>query len=354
MHAHTHDTEKVVSVGVVGAAGYAGIELLRWLSGHPGVSVDAVFASSRAGDALADQVPSMRGVFDLTLQDSSPETILGVGLDAVFLCTPHEVAADLTPPLLSAGLVVLDLSAAYRLKDAGAYPTHYGFEHPSASLLEQAVYALPELHAPEIAQANLLACPGCYPTSSIVPLAPLHAAGLLDGSFPVIIDSTSGVSGAGRKANERTSFCEVSQRPYGVFSHRHTPEIAQALPGAKVVFTPHLGPYERGIATTIHAQLAPGKTVEDVRGAWADTYADAPFVRVREPGDFPGVGDVAYTNFIDLCCAADEQGHLIVCSAIDNLAKGASGQAVQAFNLRFGFPETMGLLASGTQRGVIA
>ncbi|MFG0305504.1 MAG: N-acetyl-gamma-glutamyl-phosphate reductase [Phycisphaerales bacterium JB040] len=354
MGAHESQHGRVVSVGVVGAPGYSGVELLRWLARHPGVRVDAAFASSRAGESLASQAPSLRGVYALTLLDSEPETILSAGLEAVFLCTPHEVSAALAPSLLEAGVVVLDLSAAFRLREAGAYPVHYGFTHPSSGLLGEAVYALPELYASEIASADLLACPGCYPTSAILPVAPLLSGGLLDVASPIIIDSTSGVSGAGRKATERTSFCEVSQRPYGVFSHRHTPEIAQGLPGAKAVFTPHLGPFERGIATTIHARLAGGRSIADVYGAWSEAYADAPFVRVRETGDYPGVGDVVHTNFIDVCAASDSDGHLIVCSAIDNLVKGASGQAVQAFNLRFGFPETAGLLPGGAGLGVLA
>jgi N-acetyl-gamma-glutamyl-phosphate reductase len=333
-----------VSVGVVGAAGYAGIELLRLLAAHPGVAVNAVYGSSRAGAQLADHVPTLRGVYDLELLESDEATIVANGHDAVFLCTPHETSAGLTPALLAAGVVVVDLSAAFRLTDPAAYPTHYGFTHPSPELLDEAVYAMPETHRAAIASGNVLACPGCYPTSSILPVAPLLEAGLLDTSHAVIVDSTSGVSGAGRKAAESSSFCQVSQRPYGVFGHRHTPEITQELGGTKIVFTPHLGPFARGIATTIHAQLNPGVTLAQVYDAWNDAYREEPFVRVRETGDWPGVGDVVGTNMVDMAAACDESGHLIVCSAIDNLIKGASGQAVQAFNIRFGFPEVTALM----------
>lgn len=335
-----------ISVGVVGAAGYAGIELLRLLAAHHGVSVTAVYGSSRAGAKLADEAPALRGVFDLTLLPSDEETIVSHNHDAVFLCTPHETSASLTPALLAGGAVVLDVSAAFRLTDPSAYPTHYGFTHPSPELLDEAVYALPEVHRKGIATASVLACPGCYPTSAILPMVALVEAGLIDSSHPVVVDSTSGVSGAGRKAAENTSFCQVSQGPYGVFSHRHTPEIAQGLGGTKVVFTPHLGPYARGIATTIHAQLQPGVTLPRVYAAWETAYGAEPFVRVRESGDWPCVGDVAGTNFIDFAAASDDTGHLIVCSAIDNLIKGASGQALQAFNVRFGFEEGTALLPS--------
>jgi N-acetyl-gamma-glutamyl-phosphate reductase len=353
-------TTSTLSVAVVGAAGYSGAELVAMLAAHPEVSIVGVYGSgSRAGDeALSSVHPRLRGVADLPIEAADPAAIIASGAKAVFLCTPHEASEALAPALLDAGLVVLDLSASFRLRDPALYPAHYGFEHRHPSLLASAVYGLAELRPSELSGAHLIAVPGCYPTSVILPVRPLIDAGLV---LPrrVIVDSSSGVSGAGRTAAVKSLFCEVSMQPYGVLSHRHQPEMAQET-GADVLFTPHLGCWDRGILSTIHADLAPGATVHACRQALADRYAASAFVRVLPPGSWPSVAGVERTNFCDIGVGGcDRRGHLVITSAIDNLVKGAAGQALQCMNLRFGFPESMGLglsrhTAARTDAGALA
>ena len=262
----------------------------------------------------------------------------------MFLATPHEASHDLAPPLLERGVAVFDLSAAFRLPDPRDYPTHYGFEHRHPELLARAAYGLAELNAEAIAASDLVAMPGCYPTSVILPLRPLSDADLIDPASPVIVDATSGVSGAGRSPSPRTIFSEVSLEAYGVFSHRHEPEIA-THGAAEIVFTPHLAPFDRGILSTIHIPLRRGVDQAQLRETLEATYADAPFVRLLPAGEWPSVASVARTNFCDIGLAVHpKRPHAIVSSAIDNLVKGAAGQAVQCFNLRFGFDPAEALL----------
>lgn len=353
-------TTPTLSVAVVGAAGYSGAELVAMLAAHPEVSVVGVYGSgSRAGDeALSSVHPRLRGVADLPIEAAEPAAIIASGAKAVFLCTPHEASEALAPALLDAGLVVLDLSASFRLRDPALYPAHYGFEHRHPELLATAVYGLAELRQSALSGAQLIAVPGCYPTSVILPVRPLIDARLvLPGR--VIVDSSSGVSGAGRTAAVKSLFCEVSMQPYGVLSHRHQPEMAQET-GADVLFTPHLGCWDRGILSTIHADLAPGATVHACRQALADRYAASAFVRVLPAGSWPSVAGVERTNFCDIGVGGcDRRGHLVITSAIDNLVKGAAGQALQCMNLRFGFPESMGLglsrhTAASTDAGALA
>lgn len=333
---------------IVGAGGYSGAELVSILSRHAHAEVVGLFASARRekGDQAGkfdELFPRYRGVCDLAVQPVEIDAVMALKPDAVFLATPHEASVELAPKLLERGPVVLDLSAGYRLRDAALYPKHYGFEHSSSSLLSTAVYGLPELHRSQLAKANLIAVPGCYPTSAILALSPLVRAGLVKPGTRPIIDSASGVSGAGRGANVKNLFCEISMQPYGVLSHRHQPEI-DAYAGVRTVFTPHLGPFERGILATIHVELAAGWDSARVSEAYRAAYTREPFVRLCPAGVWPGVGDVRGTNYCDLGWAVDErEGHLIVVSAIDNLVKGAAGQAVQCFNIRMGFPETLGL-----------
>ncbi|CAG0982485.1 N-acetyl-gamma-glutamyl-phosphate reductase [Phycisphaerales bacterium] len=305
---------------------------------------------------FSDTFARFRGRIDLPVRATSIPDVLACEPDAVFLATPHEASVELARGLMHAkpGLVVLDLSAAFRLNDAAQYPRHYGFEHPHADMLSHAAYGLPELFRDRVAKADLIAVPGCYPTSAILPLAPLVKAGAVatrpDGR-PVrpIIDSTSGVSGAGRGLNLRSLFCEVHQQPYNVLKHRHQPEI-DAYAGLATLFTPHLGPFERGILSTIHVELAPGWDDVKVRGTWSAAYGREPFVRLCPPGVWPSVADVRGTNFCDIACAVDAAwNHLIIASAIDNLVKGAAGQAVQCMNARFGLPETAGLLSGARE-----
>lgn len=344
-----------IRVVIIGAGGYSGAELVSILLGHPSAEIVGLFASAKREESgkaalFSEAFGRFRGRLDLPVRATSVPEVLACKPDAVFLATPHEASVELSQALLAAGgPVVLDLSAAFRLKDAAQYPKHYGFEHPQPTLLERAVYGLPELFRGQIANANLIAVPGCYPTSAILPLAPLVKAGAIakrpDGrlSRPVI-DSTSGVSGAGRGLNLRSLFCEVHQQPYNVLKHRHQPEI-DAYTGSPTVFTPHLGPFERGILSTIHAELAAGWDEARVREIWAGAYGGEPFVRLCPAGVWPSVADVRGTNFCDIACAVDGAwGHLIIASAIDNLVKGAAGQAVQCMNARFGLPETAGLL----------
>ncbi|HYF14146.1 MAG TPA: N-acetyl-gamma-glutamyl-phosphate reductase [Phycisphaerales bacterium] len=342
-----------IPIAIVGASGYSGAELISILLGHPNARIVGLFGSGKsekAGGAapnLADSFPRFRGLLDLPIAASEPEAIKATGARAVFLCTPHEASMELAPALVERGLVVLDLSAAFRLKDAGAYDAFYGFAHTQRGLLERAVYGMPELFRERIANAALVAVPGCYPTSAILPLAPLANAGAIRPGTRPIIDATSGASGAGRKAEQRLLFAEVSQQAYGVLKHRHQPEI-DAYAGVRTVFTPHLGPYERGILATIHVELAQRWTGERARGVLTQIYAASRFVRLCPPGVWPAVNDVRGTNFCDIALASDDAaGHLVICSAIDNLTKGAAGQAVQCMNIRFGLDEATGLLAKG-------
>lgn len=344
----THPQRPSLSLAVVGAAGYTGAELISVLAAHPAAELRGLFGSDRRAESapVSSIHPRLRGVCDLPVSPASAEAILALDPDAVFLATPHEASHDLAPALVERGVVVFDLSAAFRLKDAAMYPKHYGFEHRHRELLRRAAYGLPEWFRAEIASAELVAVPGCYPTSAILPIAPLARAGAVEPGRAVIVDSVSGVSGAGRHATLTTSFCEVSLQPYNVLRHRHAPEI-EAYCGTSVVFTPHLAAFERGILSTIHVDLAPGWTGERAGAALRDAYADEPFVRLLPAGDWPSVAGVRGTNFCDIAWAGDDtRRHLILVSAIDNLVKGAAGQAVQCMNIRFGFPETTGLLRS--------
>jgi N-acetyl-gamma-glutamyl-phosphate reductase len=334
-----------IRVALVGAAGYAGAEAISMLLRHPHVELCGLFGSEgkSGGGAPIDAIhPRLRGWTGLCVQAASEPAIRACGPDAVMLATPHEASAALAPALCDAGIVVLDLSAAFRLKDASAYPVHYGFTHSHPALLATAAYGIAELNASAIASAALIAVPGCYPTSVVLALRPLAEAGLLV-QRTVIVDSTSGVSGAGRSPSLRSLFCEVSQSPYGVLSHRHQPEMAQET-GMDILFTPHIGPYDRGILSTIHASLSDGVTEGDVRSCLLSRYAHQPFMRVLPEGAWPSVGAVERTNFCDIQVAVDTgRGHLVACSAIDNLVKGAAGQAVQCLNIRFGLDQRIGI-----------
>jgi N-acetyl-gamma-glutamyl-phosphate reductase len=331
---------------VIGAGGYSGAEIVGLLLRHPGVKIGGLFGSSqRATSAVesdfASAFPSFRGLIDLPIRAASVDAILSDSPHMVFLATPHEASHDLAPQLCSAGVTVFDLSAAFRLTDEGAYPKHYSFRHHHSALLKHAVYGLAELNRREIEQAQLVAVPGCYPTSVILPVRPLVDAGLLTPK-PIIVDSTSGVSGAGRSPALRSLFCEVSQQPYGVFTHRHQPEMEQECK-TEVTFTPHLGPYPRGILSTVHATLTEGVSESDVRSVLRARYAAEPFIQLLPAKAWPSVGAVVGTNRCDIGFAVDEaRRHLILCSAIDNLLKGSAGQAVQCMNIRFGFDERTG------------
>ena len=342
--------ETPIRIAIVGAAGYTGAELASIAAAHPLVEVVALFASERASNAavrvMSDIFPRLRGVNDLPIHAATVEAIVACGAKVIFLATPHEVSAELAPALLAHGLIVIDLSAAFRLRDAAAYPAHYGFTHPASDLLAQAVYGLPELNRAALADADLIACAGCYPTSVILPLRPLMNAKLLNCSRPVIVDSASGVSGAGRGASMKNLFCEVSFQPYSPLQHRHQPEMRQET-GLYILFTPHLLPLDRGIVSTIHVELVPGVSESKVRETLAAHYAGEPFIRLLDAGVWSSIAAVERTNYCDISLMVDAaHNHLVIASSIDNLVKGAAGQAVQCMNIRMGYAQTLGLLPS--------
>lgn len=341
-----------IKTAIVGASGYSGMELLRLLLGHPGVELAAVTSRQEAGKALGDVFPRFRRApgADLAFMEPEPDAIAATGAQVAFLALPHGVAAEIARALLERGLRVIDLSADFRLRDAAVYEEFYGHAHPAPDLLAEAVYGLPEIRAEEIKAARLIASPGCYPTSILLPLLPLLRGKLIDPAT-IVANSMSGVSGAGRKADVSLLFCECNEsaRAYGVPKHRHLSEIEQELSiasGETVVisFIPHLIPVNAGIATTTTAKLREGVTPEAAGAALEAAYAGKPFVRLLGKGGCADTKNVTRTNFIDIGWHHDPRtGRVILTSAEDNLGKGAGGQAVQAFNLIYGFSETAGL-----------
>jgi N-acetyl-gamma-glutamyl-phosphate reductase len=323
-------------VGIAGATGFAGQELLRWLAGHPSARVTAAMSSSPDGPPRA--LPALNRIWDGVVEPFSADR-LAQASDVVFLALPEEAAATVAPALLERGVRVIDLSGAFRLRDAASreqwYPaTRLGSLTP--------VYGLTERNAAAIHGARLIANPGCYPTAALLSLEPLAEAGLLVGD--VVIDAKSGISGAGKKATDRTHFSENhgSVSAYGVFGHRHQPEIEQEL-GAPVTFVPHLVPLDRGILETIYGRVRPGTTPTQVADVMDAAYRMAPFVRLT--GDrLPEIKHVAYTNFCDIGWRVDAGGRLLMVAVIDNLVKGAAGQAIQNLNVSLGLDERSGLL----------
>lgn len=345
-----------LSIAIVGATGYSGAELVAWLLRHPRARIVGLFGSSRRSEAdkplrMGDLFPRLVGQIDLEIRPADLDAIAALRPDAVFLATPHEASIELAPAILARGAadwkpIVLDLSGGFRLRPASLYPKFYGFEHHAPDLLDRAVYGLPELNRARLAETDLVAVPGCYPTSAILPLSPLVRAGAIRPGTRPIVDATSGVSGAGRTPTARTHFCEVSLQPYNVLKHRHNPEIDQHA-GVPTVFTPHLGPFDRGILCTIHIELADGWTAARIADTLHAAYAREPFIRLLPTDRWPSVAGVRETNFCDIGWAVDEPNrHLILISAIDNLVKGAAGQAIQCLNARFGLSETTGLLGA--------
>lgn len=331
---------------VLGAAGYSGAELVQLLSQHPAIELVAAYASAgREPEAFCSLYPRYTGQLELQVLPWQDTLLEGLAerAELAFLALPHEASEALAPKLLAAGLVVFDLSGAFRLKDPALYPKFYGYDHAHPDLLAQAPYGLAEWIPTDQLAQSLFAVAGCYPTASALALLPLVRAGLLaEGAVPVI-SAVSGVSGAGRKASLSTSFCEVGLAAYGFFGHRHRPEIEQTL-GRSVVFTPHLGNFKRGILATISVGLKSEVSPADVSAAYQHSYQHKPMVRLVKRS--PNVADVAGTAFCDLYWQQDGQ-QLVVVSAIDNLLKGAAAQAVQLANLKFGFGESTGLLAGG-------
>ncbi len=338
-------------VGIIGASGYTGVELARLLAGHSGVELTVATSRQYANKPLAEVYPSLSNITEVICVDEPIETIAQQA-DFFFTAVPHQTAMDLVPQLLEAGKKVVDLSADFRISNSAIYEKWYQ-PHSSAQYLHEAVYGLAELRRKEIADARLVANPGCYPTSVILSLSPLLRAGFIDPAT-LVVDSKSGTSGAGRSANTGTLYCEVNEgfKAYKVGEHRHTPEIEQELSlqfGEEVVitFTPHLVPMSRGILSTMYAQGKPGIEKITMHDALVEAYVDEPFVRVLPLGQYPAVQMVRGSNFCDIGLQVDERtGRVIVIGVIDNLVKGAAGQAIQNMNLMLGFPEAEGLGAA--------
>lgn len=345
------ESRPVVHAALIGATGYAGGELLSILARHPFASVTRLMSSGRSGKKafpIEDVHPKLRGRFATLCEPLDIEQMEASGCEVVFLATPHETSLQVVPALLESGLRVVDLSAAFRLKNSEAYPRWYGFEHYAPEALAEAVYGIPEFDARAIAKARLVANPGCYATSVILALAPLLRAGWVDVRAGIIADSKSGVSGAGRTPGEKYHFPEVNEnlRAYGIFNHRHVPEMLQALDLAEkdFIFTPHLLPITRGILSTIYLHLSKPREVSEVEALFRKFYAAAPLVRIYPAGTFPEIQGVAHTQYADIGFALDTStGRFILVSTLDNLGKGAAGQAVQNMNLMFGFPQETGL-----------
>lgn len=334
-----------ISVGIVGHRGYSGAELLRLLNRHPHVTPIMLDHREDAGEGARLRKPSQ-----IRRAPSSPESVKSEGLAAVFFATPPEVSLQLASLMLDAGAKVIDLSGAFRLRSVENYSRWYQETHTQPELLAEAVYGLPEFYRERIPSARLISNPGCYPTAANLAIRPLMEAGVVDRAAGIICDAKSGVSGAGRKASLKSSFCEVTENfsTYSVLNHRHVPEVLQnsGLEEGEFSFTAQLLPIDRGILETIYFRSSTLKSAGDLLAIYEARYSAEPFIRLHELGSFPDLRGVVRTNFCDLGVAFDSaSGRGVVVSAIDNLVKGAAGQAVQNMNLALGFAETEGLLA---------
>ena len=339
----------MVNVAIIGGSGYTGVELIRLLCDHPHVCLTAVTSRQYEGKAVADIFPSLRGKTTCTYENVKVSDLCQRA-DVIFTAVPHKTAMNVVPEILAAGKKVIDLSADFRLRDVNVYEKWYE-PHSSPDFLQEAVYGLPELYRKSIAGARLIANPGCYPTSIILGLAPLLKAKAIEPAT-IIADSKSGTSGAGRAAQTGSLYCEVADgfRPYKVGgTHRHIPEIEQELSvlaktPVTISFTPHLLPISRGILSTVYATLQPGFDLDAITKLYADMYSNEFFVRLVPAGTYPATQYVRGSNFCDIGFSLDPRtGRIIVMSAIDNIAKGASGQAVQNMNILCGFNETSGI-----------
>jgi N-acetyl-gamma-glutamyl-phosphate reductase len=340
----------MIRVGIVGGTGYTGVELLRILALHPEVELTAITSRGNAGEKVADMFPNLRGHVDLAFSDPSQADL--TGCDVVFFATPNGIAMGAARELLDAGVRVIDLAADFRIKDIALWEKWYGMTHASPDLVAEAVYGLPELNREAIRGARLVANPGCHVTAVTLGLLPLVKAGWVDATR-LIADSKSGVSGAGRKAEVHTLMAEAGEsfRAYGVAGHRHQPEICQVLQAASgqdigLTFVPHLVPMVRGIEATLYATLTAG--AGDLQSLFEQAYANEPFVDVMPPGSLPETRSVRGANTCRIAVYRPGGGDVaVVLSVIDNLVKGASGQAVQNMNIMFGLPEDAGLRTIG-------
>ena len=340
-----------MKAGIVGGSGYTGVELLRLLAGHPQIEVAVATAHSHSGELVAAHTPSLAAAYPGMVYEAAGPDGLDVldGLDVVFLALPHGESQRIVPGLRERVGLIVDLAADFRLRDPALYPTWYGEEHAAPELLAEARFGLPELFRADLAGASLIASAGCYPTSAGLALAPLLRAGLVEASG-IIVDAASGVSGAGRGAKESLHFGTVDEdfTAYGLLHHRHTPEMEQIL-GASVLFTPHLAPMVRGILATCYARPASGGralSTGDVMDALHEAYDDEPFVVVTDAS--PSTKASAGSNCAHVTARVDDRtGWVLVLCALDNLVKGASGQAIQCANSALGLPETTGLPTAG-------
>ena len=334
-----------LSVGIIGASGYTGAELLRLAAQHPDLDVRVATGDSMAGRRAAELYPSLTvGYPDLVFSEFDP--LVADGLDLVFLGLPHGASMDLAPSLVGKVGCVVDLSAAFRLEDPSAYPTFYGFEHTQPDLLSQAVFGLPELHRDELIGARLIATPGCHVTAATLALRPLVAAGLV-GTAGIVVNTLTGITGAGRAPTDTNVFTNIDSNAvaYGLLTHRHTPEMEQEI-GAQVLFTPHLVPISRGLLATCTAPALDDCSQAAVDAALESFYIDEPFVAVLDVP--PATKSVLGSNAVHVSARFDERtGTVIAMAAIDNLTKGASGGAVQAANVALGLDETAGLTTIG-------
>ena len=347
--------------GIVGGAGFAGIELARILISHPDFELVAVTSDALAGQALEKADPALEGTTNLVFRKNDEADL--TSLDVVFLAVPHTAAMKHAPQLIEHGVTVIDLSADFRLKDAAVFESYYQTAHTQRELLAAAVFGLPELFMEGLEEAAamrkaggaaLVACAGCYPTATSLAAAPAIRAGFTAPDVPVIVDAISGVTGAGKKATERTHFCFANDNleAYGVTTHRHTPEIEQILGlEGRIVFTPHLAPLNRGLLSTVTIPVADScslPSTDELAKLYADFYAESPFVSALPAGVFPKTSSVVGTNNAHVGVAFDARTHCIIAvGAIDNLCKGAAGQAVQCANIVFGLPQTAGLPTVG-------
>ncbi len=343
----------MIRTGIAGASGYTGGELVKLISNHPQASLEVITSNSYNGKALTDIFPSMRGFESLICEEFNAKDLAG-RVDVMFLALPHKVSMDFAPQLIEQGIRVVDLSADFRFTDPQAYEGAYQ-THSALDLLNESVYGLCELFRDKIKGARIIGNPGCYPTSILLALVPLIRENLISVEG-LISDSKSGVSGAGRSLALGTHYCEVNESftAYKVGNHRHTPEIEELLSqtaGKKVnlTFVPHLVPVTRGMISTIYATVNPGVTIEQIRTAYDNNYKDEPFVRLLKDGAFPAMSHVRGTNCCDIGCHLDAStGRLVLVSAIDNLLKGAAGQAVQNMNIMCDIAEETGLNAVQT------
>jgi N-acetyl-gamma-glutamyl-phosphate reductase len=336
-------------IAVVGITGYTGLELAGILLRHPKVASSTFYVRDTQGKhCIAELFPQFRGRGEAPLRPLSLDAVTSSSAGTAFLATPHEVSAELAPVLLNAGMKVIDLSGAFRFRSHETFSSWYRLPTPHAALLGEAVYGLPELYAADVAKSRLVANPGCYATSVILALRPLTDAGWLASDQSVVCDCKSGATGAGRDPRRELHFAEVDEnfKAYNLFSHRHTPEILEhtGLSESQVVFSTHLLPLARGILSTIYVTLAEPQSADAIESLYRAFYAGRPMVRIWKAGSLPELQHVAHTNFCDIGFVVDKSARrLIVVSCLDNLGKGAAGQAVQNFNHQLGIEETIAL-----------